>query len=176
MSGETKGPFMMRRKLLLAAALLLIALLPALALAKSSKEVELSALAVSPSTVYEASDPACVRWEKVDRKIYMFLPSGFDSTSLRIWFDGPETVTIDDKKVKPGDLVSCFVPGEKVTIEAGKKEYKVYVMQSAAVASIHIATESGSVSKIHASKENTESGQVVIVDTDGQEVVRQAIT
>lgn len=100
-------------------------------------------------------------------KQYLFLPSGWDAGSLRLWFEGCEAIMIGDETVSSGDVTHNLVPGETVYFSLGKSRYKVQVLQGENTGALFINTDSGSMHAIHRNKNHRESGELVLVDESG---------
>ena len=151
--------------------LVLCLLLPCGSLAASYLPVS-----VTPAEVETFDALQSVKLWQTGKTTYLFLPSGWDPSSLRIWYEKGDSLTVEGTSVRSGDAVTCFTPGQTVTVKYGKKSCKVKVLQSAGVASVHITTESGSNTFIHKSKKNRETGEVRILDADGSLVCAQKLT
>ena len=94
-------------------------------------------------------------WQKSNKTVYLFLPSGWDTASLRIWHTEGKELTVNGTKLASGEPVGdTLSPGSSFTLKYGKTSCTVQVMQSSGLPSVHITTESGSNSKIHKSKKN----------------------
>ena len=151
----------------------LLLLLPTVSLAAG----KLTSFYVSPSSAESADDLSAVSWyKKGTGKYCLYLPSGWDTTSLRVWFTGPDFLTIDGTKVLPGDTVSCFVGGTTVKVKNGSGSFRVQVLQSRNIPTVFLTTESGSLTFIEKSKSNREAGQVLIQDAEGGEVTQQPMS
>ena len=109
-------------------------------------------------------------WYKKDTKknsYYLFLPGNINISSLRIGFTGPESITIEGKKVQNGDSIGFLLPGNEFTVSSGKK-YTLHVIQgSPGYPSIYISTQSGKLTFIHKNKENKEAGNMLFASADG---------
>lgn len=142
-------------------------LLPLGALAK-----EINRLYVWDGTVEAPADgslPAgAVQWFKRGSARYLFLPSGVDSSQLRVRITGADSFTVDGKAVENNTVTDVFVPGQSVTITNGGNSYKVTVLQSRNAASVYIKTQSGNIAKISESKRNREAGSLYILDENGK--------
>ena len=97
---------------------------------------------------------------------YLFLPSGWDTASLRVWTDSA-SLSIDGQAVRDGDTVTCLQPGASVKLRQGKTSTKLIVMQTSSVPSVFLTTASGSLDYIHKKKTNEETGSVQILQSDG---------
>ena len=133
-------------------------------------------VAVTPASAEAEDMLQSVRLWQSSKSTYLFLPSGWNAFELKIWYEQGDQLTVNGTVTRSGEVVSCFVPGETVTVKYGKKTCKVKVLQSAGVASVHITTASGSTTLIHQSKKNRETGEVRILDAEGNLVCAQSLT
>ncbi len=110
-----------------------------------------------------------VECQEQNGNCYLFMPSDAPMNSLVIDFDSSDAVFIDGKQVQSGDTVSFDVNGEYV-ISCGESEKILSVFASEDVASLHIATQSGSMDAVHADKSHKEKADIVIID-EGEVVI-----
>ena len=111
-----------------------------------------------------------IRWwySGKEKRYYLFLPAGMNDTGLRLWFSaGAGGITVEGEAVCSGDRVNFLKPGSEVTLACGDMQYQLAVMQSKNVPALFITTSSGSLKSIHASKENQETGTLVMLNADG---------
>ena len=151
----------------------LLALL--LALPLCGRASALKSLRISYGDVDSMDDIRSISWyTQTDggNVRYIFLPGEADASSLRIWFTGTDTLTVDGKKVKSGDQLS-LKPGSEITVTNGSKNYLVHVMQAGEQGSVYLTTESGSLKEIDKSRTNIESGSAMVVDADGTVYTQQ---
>ena len=149
---------------------LALLLLPASALA-----VKLTSFSVTARDVTDSGDLSAISWYKSSKQYVLFLPSSADASRLRVWFKGPDTLTLDGTEISSGDLYS-FTPGSTVTVTNGKTSYTLSVMQSANLGEVHVKTASGKLTWIESKKGREEEGEILIMDVDGKEITRQALT
>ncbi len=101
------------------------------------------------------------------RKFYLFLPAGADLSKMRIWFKTTvQSIDMGGKIVTSGDKADFLKPGTEIIVDAGSR-YTMVIMQSEKVPAMFISTESGSLKKIHSSKDYEETGNMVLLDSDG---------
>jgi len=101
------------------------------------------------------------------RKYYLFLPSGVDVSSMRVWFKSPsESIDAGGKTICSGDSADFLIPGTEMILDAGSR-YTLAVMQSANVPAMFISTESGSVKKINSNRNYEETGSLILLNPDG---------
>ena len=105
-------------------------------------------------------------YSKKDRVHYLFLPAFAKADSMRVWFSGAQSMTIDAKIINSGDSVNSFTPGAKLSVALDEKNYELQIMQSAKIPAMFLQTASGSVEFIHKSKKNSEKGSLLMVNAD----------
>lgn len=148
------------RRVLLTAALLMLFNFPAYAASTGFE------MWVSPTGEKTAD---AIKWYKSGNTYYLFLPGNTDAGGLRIGFSEADSIKIGEKRVLPREENTFLIPGESVKITAGKKTYKLKVMQgSEGVPALYITTESGSLNRIHKNKSNKEPGALIFVEPDGK--------
>ncbi len=153
--------------------LCLLTLLPAAALAAKISDVWVTG-AIPQGTRSQAGTeslpPDSIHWwysEKAGEH-YLFLPAGADISCLQLWFDATEqSIAIGEKTLRSGDAADFLTPGSKYTVTCGKLSYSLTVMQSKNVPAMFIQTESGSLKRIHASRDNKETGFLSMLNADG---------
>jgi hypothetical protein len=118
-----------------------------------------------------------VRWHlSANGYYYLFLPSCFNIETARVYYTGAESLLNGSKTLVSGDTADFIVPGGKsAAFKNGSREYKVVSMKSANIAALFINTSSGSVDTIHASKENEETGSLLMKEADGAVVYDGAL-
>ena len=152
--------------------LLLLLLLPAQALG-----AKLTDFSVTPASAEQADDLSAVSWYKDSKGNYdLFLPSSADPTQLKVWFSGPDTLTLNGTAVTPGTVTDCLVPGGTVTLKNGSKSYTLHVYQSANLPAVYITLASGSLTYIEGKKGREETGQILITDAEGTVLTEQPLT
>lgn len=121
--------------------------------------------------VYEGETNAidAVKAQKNGNDFYMYLPGNTDCSKTHIVFGASQDVSIDDVNV--GKDVVFDASAEGITIHklsCGDTQYRLITVRSSKIPSVYITTESGSLSYIHANKENKESGNIRIYDNDSK--------
>ena len=107
-------------------------------------------------------------WYNSNDKSYdLFLPADADASALKVRFSGGDTLTVGDRTLRNGDVTDVFAAGGTCSVKVGRNTFTVKCYQSANIPSIYIQTESGSLSYIHANKENKEPGVITTVE-DGE--------
>lgn len=114
-----------------------------------------------------------INWWENDGKYYLFLPADADASNLTVTFDASAQVQIDSVATENGATVSLSTASEH-TLTCGGKTYKLTVLQSANVPSLHITTESGSMDAVHADKSHKEAADIVII-ADGEVILEKEL-
>lgn len=156
--------------------LILIMLLPVGAMAAASGSVSLYVTQADATSMNQVN--RVKSWyESSPKTRYLFLPSGWDCSALKVWISSGNSLKIDGTSLKNGDITNLLKPGKTVTITyASGKSFKLIVMQSENVNSVFINTSSGSLKKIHSAKSNMDTGNAVIQDENGITVCSQKLT
>lgn len=123
---------------------------------------------VASNQTGESSDISDIQWYLRDGKYYIFLPSHADRSNLVVTFNSTDPVYCGETQLENGKTTNVFANGTDFTLTCGDSSYQVVVMQGSADGSIFITTESGNMDKIHADKSYKESGNILIVDKDGE--------
>ncbi|MDE7339347.1 MAG: CotH kinase family protein [Lachnospiraceae bacterium] len=108
----------------------------------------------------------------IDGLTYFFLPSYMEDHVIYMKKSFGETLLVNGEPVKDNhklewkndEIYQIAVTGNPNCPPA---EYQVVFMKSANIPSIFIDTQSGSMEYVHADKENKESGQICIIESDG---------
>ena len=124
----------------------------------------IEALKINPYGGEEASVDT-IRWFLSGGKAFLFLPADTDPASAKVYFTASDAVTIDGVPITSGAPAAAFTVGEHA-LSCGGQAYALTVMQSAALPSIFIETESGSLDHLLQDKENKEAA-VIRVYEDG---------
>ena len=138
--------------------LLCIGAVPALAAGDNG----ITALKINPYGGDEA-DVDTVSWFASSGKYFVFLPSDTEPDSAAVYFTASGDVTLDGVPVSSGDPAGLFTEGTH-TLSCGGRDYPLTVMRSANLPAVYITTESGSLSFIHANKENKEAGYIRVYE------------
>ncbi len=110
-----------------------------------------------------------VNWWKGDGQYFLFLPSDADMTTLALSFTASADVTLDGNSVENGGTVA-FEAGKSYTLAANGVSYRLTVLKSENIPSLHITTQSGSMNAVHADKSHKEPAVVTIL-ADGETVM-----
>lgn len=107
---------------------------------------------------------------------YLFLPAHMQPDALALWFDGADALTLQDgRKLENGRRTDWMAAGGEYTLTYGKKQIKLFVMQSADLPALFATTASGSLEYIHQTKEHEETGSLYMVTPDGKVVYQDEL-
>lgn len=110
-----------------------------------------------------------INWWNEGKNYYLFLPSDVDAESLRVTYTASGAVTINGVAVSDGCAVA-LTPASEYTLACDGNSYKLTVLQSANVPSMHITTESGSMDAVHADKSHKEAAALTLL-SDGEVIL-----
>ncbi len=112
-----------------------------------------------------------VRWYAEDNIFYFFMPTSADLSSLRMYTNFTD-VKFNGVSVANDEIIDLTGENSAGVITADGNDYNYEVMQSSSVGTIFLTTESGSLDDVNASedKSHRESGDIVVIDTDGTTV------
>ncbi|MBR5410488.1 MAG: CotH kinase family protein [Clostridia bacterium] len=149
-------------KKLLSAALALLLLLSVLSPVVAEDAAGIGAFAVNP---YGGAEDAMdtVSWYSTSGQYYLFLPADLDMDAAIVYFTASDGVTLDGAPITSGGAAAGLTAGAH-TLNCGAKTYTLNVMFSANLPAVYITTESGSLSYIHANKENKEPGKIRVYE------------
>ena len=142
---------------LILSALMLLSLSPAV----FAEEGELTVLKVNPYGG-EETDIDTVEWFVRSGKYYVFLPSDAAPDGVTVYYTATADVTLDGETLVCGGTAALAVGDH--TLACGDNTYALCVMQSANLPAVYLETESGSLSYIHANKENKEAADIRIYE------------
>lgn len=103
----------------------------------------------------------------VEFDYYLYLPAYVNISELVFNFDSSKNVKINNEEIKSGEKVKLDSDDKEFKLKINSKSYNVEIMQSANIPSLMINTESGSMDYIHESKNNRETGELVMVSQNG---------
>ena len=124
------------------------------------------ALWAEGSTATTTNNIDAVKWHEKDGTYYWFLPSSADLSNLTVYHNF-DSVEINGTSITSGNSYNMFENNQTYTVTADSTTYSLCVQKASGIGSMFITTESGSMSNVHANKENKESGQLVAIDYDG---------
>lgn len=112
-----------------------------------------------------------IRWwgdGQSDQYVF-FIPGAAEGNKMRLTFPNRDCIYIDGQKVHNGGQY-CFTGG-KHTVKTGNSSedpiYDLEVLYTSNIASLFLETESGTLEAIHNSKDYSESGRILILDSRG---------
>ena len=149
-------------KKLISAALALIFLFSALPAAFAAENDGISSFCVNPYGG-EETDMDTVAWYLASGAYFLFLPADVETDAAKLYFSASGQVTLDGAPIASGDTAGALTAGAH-TLACGDKTYALTVMFSANLPAVYITTQSGSLSYIHANKENKEPGRIRIYE------------
>lgn len=141
-----------------AAVLLMTVLLTACGSAPSLGQADTLTLEVYDNSL-TAEEITC--WRNEDGDGFFFMPAYTSLNTMAFLLSNGEVV--------PDGLLdlSKITPGEPVTVMADGKRMKLTFLEASDLPAVYITTESGSLTHIHADKDNKEKGTIRIVEADG---------
>ena len=119
-------------------------------------------LKINPYGGAEA-DMDTISWFASSSIYFLFLPADTDPATAKVYFDAAGDVTLDGEAIASGDTAALFTAGTH-TLSCGSMTYRLTVCFSANIPAVYLTTESGSLSYIHASKDNKEKGNIRIYE------------
>lgn len=117
------------------------------------------------------TDNLCINWWKneADNTYCFFIPNAFKNQKMRLTFSGIPYLAIDGKKITSGSKY-CLAQGTHslITEENNNTAYTLTVWYTSGIPTFFVQTQSGSVESIHSSKQLSESGKLLIMDSRGR--------
>lgn len=117
------------------------------------------------------TDNLCINWWKneADNTYCFFIPNAFKNQKMRLTFSEIPYLTIDGKKITSGSKY-CLAQGTHslITEENNNTAYTLTVWYTSGIPTFFVQTQSGSVESIHSSKQLSESGKILIMDSRGR--------
>ncbi len=117
------------------------------------------------------TDNLCINWWKneADNTYCFFIPNAFKNQKMRLTFSGIPYLAIDGKKITSGSKY-CLAQGTHslITEENNNTAYTLTVWYTSGIPTFFVQTQSGSVKSIHSSKQLSESGKILIMDSRGR--------
>ncbi len=109
-----------------------------------------------------------INWYEVNGKYYFFVPASIDYDAAKFCVHGADATVDGEAYAEAKTLAEVF--GDKTEIKVGFSgvTHDVVILRESKVASVFIATESGSLDAIHADKSYEEGGFIEIVNADGE--------
>ncbi len=111
-----------------------------------------------------------VNWYEVNGKYYFFVPASIDYETAKFYVPGTNATVNGAAYTEAKTLAEVFGDKTELAVELNGKTYNAVIIKESKVASVFIATESGSLDFIHAVKGNEEKGSIEIADAEGATV------
>lgn len=131
----------------------------------SAKEAAYEIYAVAESAQREIKVKAWL----TQGKYFLFMPGDADLSAVKLECTTDKALTLNGTEITPQDTVSLSVETEH-TLSIGEESYKLRVLKSENVPTVHITTQSGSMASVHADKSHKEKASIII-SSDGEIVV-----
>jgi len=128
----------------------------------------------SNQNYYDPGDtlaPYMIEWLEIDGIYYLMIPNSADITNLKIYFESSDRVFVDAYELISGEYTNAFSSVDPITLMSGGHRYEVIPMQSSAIATLFIQTESGHLNDIHADKSHRETAQILMICDDGETIL-----
>lgn len=135
------------------------------------EEFELALWNKTSAADIDGSDIVIKWWyNEIDDTYYLFVPGNLKDKDLHWMFSEVDKVYIDGISINNGSLCNLQEGTYQVSIERAEKasNVKMVMRYSSNIASMFIATESGSLDYLHMAKENFEKGSYTIIDSEGR--------
>ena len=154
--------------------ILFFCLMPVRSYAAEQQLSEITKLYVTGIYGSETLPQQKVNWQYADKGYYLCMPSGADLSNVQLHFtensDGNENadsyVMIGGQKINCGDSTDLSGTSKLQISLAGGKSVSVNIVKSAEIPAMFIQTASGTLDKVHASKDNKEKGTMALVKAD----------
>ena len=151
--------------------ILFFCLMPVRSYAAEQQLSEITKLYVTGIYGSETLPQQKVNWQYADKGYYLCMPSGADLSNVQLHFtensDGNENadsyVMIDGQKINCGDSANLSGTSKLQISLAGGKSVTVNIVKSAEIPAMFIQTASGTLDKVHASKDNKEKGTMTTI-------------
>lgn len=131
----------------------------------SAKESEYEIFAVTESAQREIKIKA---WLTQD-KYFLFMPGDADLSKVKIESSTDKALSLNGTEITYQETFSLSTETE-YTLSVGEENYKLLVLKSENIPTVHITTQSGSMANVHADKSYKEKASIVI-SSDGEVVV-----
>ena len=118
-----------------------------------------------------------VEWQykELENKMeyYLYLPNYFKNNQIRIYFEGPETILLNEYEIKSGDIAEDLNEGYNI-VTCGTCNYDLIILYGSDIPIVRIETESGGLGQLVWEKDYRESGTVTII-RDGETVCSEKL-
>ena len=168
MSTKKRSGIMKNKVKFLFSAIILLLIAVSLFTTVSAAENKIAIFSVNADESEKNSDLGVVDWYKgADGVYYIFLPANTDKSNITVNFKADADVFCGETKLISGEETSVFANGDTFEITCGATAYKVRFLQADSAGSIYVNTESGNMDAVHADKSHKESGNILILDKNG---------
>ena len=147
---------------LLSAVLALLLLLSLSPLVFGADSTGIASFCVNPYGGEESAMDT-ISWYSTNGKYFLFLPADVDLSVAKVYFTASGEVKLDGTPIVSGGTAAALTAGTH-TLVCGSQSRNLTVMFSADLPAVYITTQSGSLSYIHANKENKEPGNIRIYE------------
>lgn len=117
---------------------------------------------------HEYGEETILPYEGRNGRHYAFLPSGTNLNQVEFLSESGYFIRHDGGKVASGMTCGALETGRRYAYGADGQEDTLQVLQSGHVAAMYIDTATGSMDRIHASKEHEESASLRVVTAEGE--------
>ena len=109
-------------------------------------------------------------WQKNEEELFLFLPSGTNYSSLKLWCKPAGKVSVNNETIKNGEVCPQITSDGTYTLTCGEDIFRLTVISSRDIPAIFIETDSGSLEAIHSDKAYKESGRIMVYENGEQTV------
>lgn len=116
-------------------------------------------------------DSLGIRWWKrdADNSYHVFLPGAVKGRKLNVTYGGADSIFVDGKKMKNGKGYVLSAGQHTLRMEGAEGAGQdLHVWYTSDIPVLFVETESGSTEQIHASKDVSEPGRMMIMDSRGR--------
>ena len=116
-------------------------------------------------------DSLGIRWWKrdADNSYHVFLPGAVKGRKLNVTYGGADSIFVDGKKMKNGKGYVLSAGQHTLRMEGAEGAGQdLHVWYTSDIPVLFVETESGSTEQIHASKDVSEPGRMMIMDGRGR--------
>lgn len=106
-------------------------------------------------------------FQEEENTYYFFLPSHYDKSNTTMKVN--KSIVVDGLNIKDGQInISDVLINKEYSIKSNNNDYgKLVFLHGSNIPAIYINTKSKSIDFLEANKENSDSGQIVIINDDG---------
>lgn len=100
-----------------------------------------------------------IKWYKTNEEYSLYLPSDIDRSSLTVYFDGAESIKVNNFYLCSGDTTNAFEKFDDYKICVDKDSYKLHIFESANISAMFLETEKP-MEYLHEDKENKSAAKI----------------